>query len=207
MTATFMGVVYAPSGSGKTELCVRIAKGLTKYGKVAWLSYEQGHDADLQRAMIRNEMHDYAGTFIPFDPMEKLPKAREGESMPDLLFRDFVDFLKKKNSPKYVFIDSIDYTGWNTDHYKELKKLFKGKKGIIFIGHVKGRSPKLQITKDIEYDGQFGIYVREYVAYVVKSRLGGKKPFVIWPEEVQERIERNPKSYPVEVHELLNRLL
>lgn len=207
MPLTFMGAIYAPSGSGKTELCIRLAKELIRYGRVAWMSYEQGHDEDLQRAMIRNGMDEYHKVFTPYDPMQKLPKLLPGESMPDLLYRDFIDNMSKKNAPKYIFVDSIDYTGWNTEHYKGIKAKFKGKKGIIFIGHVKGKSPKLQVTKDIEYDGQFGIYVREFVAYPVKSRLGGRHPFVIWEEEVRRRIELNPKSYPAEVHELLNGLL
>lgn len=202
----FNGVIFGQSGQGKSELCIRLAKHLTQFGKVAWMGYEQGHDADLQMAAERNNLKDVNKLFVPVDPMDRLRSPVGKETMADVLFEDLYNYLEKRGSPKFVFVDSIDYTGFTFEHYKTLKDKFKKRKGIIWISHAKGREPKLQVSKDIVYDGQFGIYVKGYVAYVNKSRLGGKEPYIIYPEEVKRRIDVDPRQYPKDVIEIVEKI-
>lgn len=203
---SFNAVIFGNSGQGKTDLCIRLAKALSKIDKVGWWGYEQGHDADIQMAAVRNNLNEVAGQFIPIDPMEKLRTPTGRETMTDVLFEDLDRSLGKRNSPRFIFIDSIDYTGFTFDHYKYLKEKYKKKKGIIWISHAKGKEPKLQVAKSIAYDGQFTIYVKEFVAYVIKSRIGGRYPFIIWPDEVARRLENNPKNYSKDVVDALNAL-
>lgn len=188
----FIGVIYGFSGQGKSELCIRLAKHLCKDYKVAWFDYEQGHGPDLQMAIIRNNMEDVSGNFIPVDPLKKLPDAAPGQTRADVLFEDLVGYLRKRGSARIVFINSIDYTEFTTTHYKRLKEEFGHKKGIIFISHAKGNYPKLQVAKDIMFDGQFGIRVKTFIARPEKSRLGGTEDYIIWEEMA---MQRNPKYF------------
>lgn len=204
LPACFNGVVFGQSGNGKTEFCIRLAKQFTKFGTVAWLSYESGHSADMQKAAKRNGLIDYSGKFIPIDPLEKIRSPKIGETLIDVLFEDLVNTLKKRNSPQFVFIDSLDYTRFTFEQYDILKQLFKKKKGIVWISHAKGNAPKLQVAKDIGYDGQFIIKVKKYVATVEKSRTGGRFPFIVWPEEVKRKLEIDPKAYDKEIVDILN---
>jgi hypothetical protein len=198
---TFNGVLFGKSGQGKSELGMR-------FDRVAWMGYEQGHDADLQIAINRNNMYEECdGLFIPIDPLQKLPpKKHENETRAELLLRDLDTYMGKRNSPRYLFIDSLDYTGFTFDMYKYLKEKYKKKKGVIYMAHAKGKQPKLQVTKDIIYDGQFGIYVHNLVAEVEKSRIGGRFPYMIWPEEVKRRAENNPKLYSKEIHLMIEKM-
>ncbi|MFN4249287.1 MAG: hypothetical protein ACK4EY_16285 [Flavipsychrobacter sp.] len=203
LPSCFNGVIFGKPGQGKTEFCIRLAKRLTKYGRVAWMGYETGHSADMQKVAKRNKLDEVSGLFIPIDPLEKIRSPKVGETLSDVLFEDLVSYLKKRNSPQFVFIDSYDYTRFTFEQYDKLKQLFKKKKGIIWICHAKGNAPKLQTAKDIEHDGQFGINVKGYVAYVDKSRLGGRFPYIVWPEEVKRRLDIDPKAYSKDVvHEL-----
>lgn len=174
---SFIGTIHGKSGQGKTEFTVRLAKLLCSFGKVGWLSYEQGHGYDLQRAIARNHMSDVARRFIPVDPNAK---RRPGLSM----FDELDQYLARRGSPDFIFIDSLDYLELDFEQYKHLK-LRHSRKGIVFINHEKGNEPKSAIGSRIAYDGQFTIQVKNYIATPVKSRIGGITDYIIWEERAR----------------------
>ncbi|MEQ8547610.1 MAG: hypothetical protein RIC03_06855 [Cyclobacteriaceae bacterium] len=181
VTKYFILVIYGFSGNGKTEFAVKLAKALAQLGlKVAWLSYEQGHGFDLQLATKRNNMEEVNGFFYPIDPTEK--KAANVSYLEDL-----DNYLKKRNSPDVVFIDSLDYTGFKWEDYIFLKEKYAHKKTLIFIAHSSktGRLIK-RISEQIIFDGGMGFFVSKYIAHVDKNRYGGFDPFIIWEEKARE---------------------
>lgn len=181
ITKQFMLVVFGYSGNGKTEFCVKLAKYLAGYGRVAWLSYEQRHGYDLQRATVRNKMEEVSGNFIPIDP---LANVKKGVS----LFEDLVVYLDKRGSPEFVFIDSIDYTGFTFEDYKTLKEKFEHKTAFIFIAHAdKSGNLKKTVSRDVMFDGGVGIRVKDYIAEPEKNRYGGFDPYIIYEEKARER--------------------
>lgn len=177
----FVIVVKGFSGNGKTELVVLLAKLLSYFGKVAWLSYEQGHGADLQMATMRNDMEDHSGAFYPVDPWENL---KPGVS----LLEDLDSFLGKRNSPDFIIIDSWDDTGFTYADYQYLKNKYSKKKGIVIIGRC-SKSGKMikKVCEDIGFNAHMTLFVSDYIAYPEKNRLGGTEPFVIWEEEARKR--------------------
>ena len=190
----FIAVIYGFSGQGKTELCIQLARELAYHGKVAWLSYEQGHGYDLQLATARNRMEEISGSFLIIDPneqlkLDQLKGVREDKVRMLAYFRDLVKFIKKRNSPKVIFIDSLDYTKFTWLEYVELKELAKKKKKIIiFIAHSsKAGVLKKAISEQIIFDGGMGFHVRKYICYPEKNRFGGNEPYVIWEEEARKR--------------------
>ncbi|MBC7399824.1 MAG: hypothetical protein H7289_07740 [Mucilaginibacter sp.] len=177
--AHFMMIIYGDSGNGKTELCIQLAKYLTQFGKVQWLSYEQGHGFDLQTAINRNKMQEVSGNFLVSDPIADLDA--------NVSFREDLDnMLKKRNSADFVFIDSLDYTQFNWEDYDFLKKKYGNKKTFIWISHAKGKKPLKRIGEQIMYDGGIGIYIKDFIAHVTKNRFGGFEPYVIYEEKARQ---------------------
>lgn len=182
----FIAVLYGFSGNGKTELAVSLAKEMARYGKVAWLSYEQRHGFDLQQATTRNNMQEVSGNFMVIDPIANKPANVS-------LLEDLDDYLSKRNSPDYVFFDSIDYTGFTWDDYVFLKNKYDGKKGLFFIAHsTKSGVLKKRISEQILFDGGMGFHVSDFICFPEKNRFGGIEPYVIY--EKLARI-RNPAFF------------
>lgn len=178
---SFVGIIYGGSGEGKTELCMRILKELTMIDEAAWLSYEQKHGSDLQRAIIRNKIHESTYNVRWIDPVSKMNENTD-------IFTDLFDYLKKKSTPRFVFVDSLDYLRITVAQYYELERLIASKRrAVIFISHAKGREPATKVGEKIEYDGAFGILVKDYIAYAKKNRYGGRGEYVIWEEEAKLR--------------------
>jgi len=176
LTMFFVGIVFGLSGSGKTEFCIRLAKYLCKFGKVAWLSYEQGHDEDFQTATIRNRMEEQKGIFITIDPLDK-------RNTKLTLFQELDEYLGKRSTPPFVFIDSLDYLQLTLDEYFYLKEKYGRKKGIIFLAHEKNGLPESKLAQKVMYDGKFAVRVYKRTARAVKNRLGGTGNFCVWFKE------------------------
>lgn len=180
LPGNFIAVVYGFSGNGKTEFCVRLAKELCNHGKVAWLSYEQRHGSDLQEATRRNNMDEVSGAFYPIDPIA-------GVSAEDTLLTDLDKYLKRRGSPDFIFVDSLDYTGFSWEDYNYLRNKYGRKKSFIFISHsTRNGTLKKAISERIMFDGGLGIHVKSYIAQPTKNRYGGFDPYIIWEDKARE---------------------
>jgi len=168
----FRMLVYGDSGNGKTEFVVQFAKYLATFGKVYFNSFEQGVSKSLQKAFMRNDMHEVQGRLILGD-----------KDSYDTLYQR----MGSRNSPKFCIIDSLDYMDLTTDQYKELVERYPHKSFIIICWSA-GRKPKLQASKDIEYMADVKVRVHEYKAYP-RSRFGGNRPYVVWPEYWERKAE------------------
>jgi len=175
----FVMEIFGNSGNGKTEYCIRFAKALASHGKVAWFSYEQGHGYDLQQAVNRNKMNDVNGQFYIIDPNDGREKNKS-------YLEELDDYLSKRNSPDFIFIDSIDYTRFTFDDYTFLKNKFGKRKAFIFISHANGKRPKSAIGERILYDGGIGIYIDRFIGTVVKNRFGGFEDFMVFEQRARE---------------------
>lgn len=175
----FTAVIKGYSGNGKTELCIQLAKFLTQFGKVLWLSYEQRHGYDLQKATKRNNMQEQNKKFLISDPIEGLT---DGKS----LLQDLDEYLDKRGSADYIFFDSIDYTKFNWSDYDYLKNKYGEKKGLIFIAHsTKSGAFKKRISEQIGFDGGMIFHVDKFICYPEKNRFGGFEPYVIFEERAR----------------------
>lgn len=178
----FIAVIYGFSGNGKTEFVVQLSKMLAKLGKkVGWLSYEQRHGSDFQMSTKRNKMEEVSGNFYPIDPIASIP---EGVS----LIEDLDKYLRKRNSPDVIVIDSIDYTGFGWNDYVLLKNRYGHKKTFLFIAHsTKSGGIKKPISERIIFDGGMGIFVSHYIAHPIKNRYGGFEPLIVWEEMARKK--------------------
>ena len=162
-------IVWAHSGNGKTGFAVQLLKYLTKFGRGAYDTLEEGARSSFQRVAIRENLKAVEKKLIILnrEPIEEL-KVR----------------LRKPKSPDFIIIDSFQYTGLTKKGYKQLKEEFP-KKLFIFISHAEGKHPEGRTAKFIRYDADVKIRVEGYKAMVV-SRFGGGEPFTIWDEGAAE---------------------
>ncbi|ELR69194.1 hypothetical protein C900_05390 [Fulvivirga imtechensis AK7] len=162
----FRMLIEGPSGHGKTEYVMRLAKMLCKhYGKVNFNSVEQGKSSTFQIAYKRNKMYEIrAGKFILAEKSQRT-------------FEPYFKKVQKPNSGRVLIIDSLDYMKLTFDQFQQLHERFP-KKCIIIVCW---NDPMDAAAKKIKYCCDIKVQVKDFRAQI-RSRFGGNKPFVIWDQ-------------------------
>ncbi len=159
--------VWGNSGHGKSRFLMLLAKELTRHGKVAFNSLEEGTSLSMLKNLEESGMDspEIRKNFILLDrePIEEL-KIR----------------LRKKKHPQFVFIDSFQYTGMSKKQYIELKEEFTDVL-FVFNSHAEGKEPQGNVAKFVRYDAGVKIRVEGFKA-LPASRMGGGDEFIIWAE-------------------------
>jgi hypothetical protein len=157
-------LIWGNSGNGKTSFALQLAGYLTRFGRVAYNSLEEGISESLKRSVKINGLVGIKNLILlDKEPLDELTER-----------------LERPKSPAIVIIDSIQYTGLNYRDYKNLRDSFRNKL-FVFVSHAEGREPAGRTARSIRYDANVKIYIEGYVAYAV-SRYGGGKPYVIWEQ-------------------------
>lgn len=163
----FIMIVWGMSGHGKSNFLMQFLKEMMKFGKVLYVGLEEGHNATMQALALRHLSEEIHSGSIKFADHT-------------MTYEELMKDLKKKKSPKFIVIDSLQYWNISYEEYKKLKETFK-KKTFIFISHAAGKIPDGRTADKIRYDADLKIRVDGYIAYVI-SRYGGNKNYVIWEE-------------------------
>lgn len=162
-------IVYGLPGSGKTSFSMQLAKYLTRFGRVAYNSLEEGNSHSIKMAFERVNMQEVGGKIILLDA-EPITELKER--------------LRRQRAPRFVFIDSVQYCGMNYDDYRELTTEFRNTLFII-ISHAERKQPAGATAKAIKFDAFVKIYVEGYKAFTM-SRYGGGEPYVIWDQKADK---------------------
>lgn len=104
--------IWGQSGNGKTRFLLQVCKYLTKFGKVDYNSLEEGACESIAKALRETQMEEVEGKFRLLDVMP---------------FNDFINRLSGKKTADFGVIDSVQYSGFNYEQYKEIKKQLKKK--------------------------------------------------------------------------------
>lgn len=165
------GVVFfwGNSGNGKTSAVLSLCKELTNFGKVLYVSFEQGYSYSMQQALIRSSVLECGSRFQLLDTT----------TMEDLSAR-----LKKPKSPSFIVIDSIQSCSLNYKQFTALKKDHPSKL-FIFVSHADGRQPEGRPARSIKYDADLKIWVEGYTAFSNGRFIGSTGKAVIWEEGAQ----------------------
>lgn len=158
-------IIWAESGSGKTTFVAQLCKYLTRFGRVAYNSLEEGDSESMKLAFKRVGMEEVKRKIILLDrePIEELKER-----------------LRKHKAPQMVVIDSLQYSQLSYKDYIALKNEFDSTL-FIFISHAEGKQPAGRVGKSIRYDVAVKVRVEGYRAFVV-SRYGGGESYTIWAE-------------------------
>lgn len=157
-------IIYGASGNGKTEFAVQLAKYFTNFGKVLYVSREQGDSSSLQLCFNRNKLVGNKRLLLGID----------------YEINDIIAYLKEPRAAEFVIVDSIDYLKMTDADYKRLIEEHP-RKTFVFISWQQGSKPKSAYARAIEYMVDIKITVKNFVAEP-RSRFGGNADFIIWRE-------------------------
>lgn len=163
-------IIWGASGSGKTTFACRLCKYLTRFGRVAYNSLEEGDSLSLQRSFENVNMMEVSGKLVLLDrmPIDELSEK-----------------LAKRKSWDIVLIDSLQYTGMTYADYKKLRQKHPNKL-LIFISHARGNNPDGKLAEKVMYDSGCKIFVEGFRAdaksrYLQKEQI--QAPYIIWEEK------------------------
>lgn len=145
-------LVHGPSASGKSSFVMQLARRLSEYGTVLYMSYEEGVGQSFQKRLERFKMQEIQGRLrISTDSYGELWKR-----------------LQRKKSPKFVVIDSFqeaveDY-GWSYENACEMMSHFR-RKSFIFISQEHKGQPMGKPAMRLKYKAGVKIRVAGYKAY------------------------------------------
>lgn len=162
--------VWGRSGSGKTSFVLQLCKELCRYGRVAYDSLEEGASLTMQNAFRRAGMQDVARRLVLLDC----------EDMATLSAR-----LRKRRSPDFVVIDSLQYTQMTYKDFVELKERHRDKL-LIFISQARGTLPSSRVGVSVMYDASLKIWVEGYRAFSKGRFYGNLGYYTVWPERASE---------------------
>lgn len=164
---TGIWIIWGTSGSGKTSMALMLAKELTRFGRVVYNSLEQGASLSMKQALARHE----------------LAKVKRGSFL--LVSEDLETLserMSRRQSPDFVIIDSLQYTGLDYRNYRKFKEQHRDKL-IIFVSHADGLKPEGRTGVKVMYDAEMKILVEGYRA-ISKGRFVSQVGayFTIWEE-------------------------
>ncbi|MDO5608891.1 MAG: AAA family ATPase [Capnocytophaga sp.] len=167
-------LIYGGSGHGKTTYALQLMKQLCNFGKVLYDSVEEGMKASFKRSLDINNIKSVSAKYV-----------FQSEPLDELTAR-----LSRKRQPKIVVIDSVQYCfrGKNSKDYFDFVGKFPDTL-FVWVSQMQKGSPKGAVADDIKYDAQLVIHVKDFKAYVEKSRTGADEsvPYVISQEKAAER--------------------
>jgi hypothetical protein len=161
--------IWGRSGNGKTSFVLQLCKELTRYGKVAYDSLEEGDSLTMQNALMRVGMGDVGRRFILLN-----------ESLKELDTR-----LKRRRSPDIVVVDSFQYAHIDLKQYEEFIDQHKNKL-IIFVSQADGLKPWGRTAQSAMYSASLKIWVEGYRAMSKGRYFGNRGYYTIWAERAEE---------------------
>lgn len=141
--------IWGKSGNGKSSFVMQLCKELTKFGRVAYDSLEEGAGLTMQNALRRYGMADVNRRFQVLDCE---PVSDLGERM------------DRRKSPDFYVIDSFQYTQMSYKEYQSFKEAHRDKL-LIFVSHADGHNPDGRSAKKVMYDAALKIYVEGFRAF------------------------------------------
>lgn len=160
--------IYGNSTNGKTSFLLQLCKELTHFGKVACLNLEEGDSKTFRDAveLVNFTRAEQKNIIFPLETIEEL-EAR----------------LLKHKSPKFVVIDSIQYTGWNIKKFLVFKSKFPNKL-LIIVSQADGKKPLGRTAASVRYDADLKIWVEGFRAFSQGRYIGENGgEFDIWKEK------------------------
>lgn len=153
--------------NGKTAFAIAWGKYLTKFGRVAYNSLEEGLSHTVKMAIARNHMEglDHSFTLLDKEP-----------------FMDMWQRMLKPKSPQFIFIDSIQTAKVSkAQAFEFIDQMKEKKKSVIWVSQAKGIEPKGSLADDIAYISDLKLWVEGFTMFPDGRLNGGGEPYIIEP--------------------------
>lgn len=161
-------LVYGSPKNGKTSFCMALCKYMTKFSRVIYNSVEEGMSLTMQDAVRRAQMQTVGNRFLLGDKWT---------------VDELTEELRKKNSPNFVVIDSVQFADLKFSEYRSLKETFPHKI-FCYVSHVNGKEPDGNIAKRIYRDANAVFRVEGFRAFPV-TRYGGSGYYDVVKEKAE----------------------
>lgn len=160
--------VDGESASGKSTFVMLLAKKLCEYGKVDYVSLEEGTNLSFKRRIARLRMNEVKGRF----------RVVVGDTPEELAER-----LARPKSANFVIIDSVQYLGLSFPKIKALLLDRFPRKSFIFVSQNYKGKPKGKAANDLRYDAGVKVSTAGFRAYCHGRFVEGAGTyFTIWEE-------------------------
>nr|DAR27487.1 MAG TPA: AAA domain protein [Caudoviricetes sp.] len=157
------------SASGKSSFVMMLAKKLCHYGKVDYISLEEGTTLSFKNRVKRLRMNEVAGSF----------KVVTGVTVSDIVAR-----LERRKSANFIIIDSVQYL--DIQSFARLKEALLDRfprKSFILVSQVYKGKPKGKMADDLRFDCGVKIRTVGFRAYCQGRFINGADAyFTIWDE-------------------------
>ncbi|MGL4520819.1 MAG: hypothetical protein ACRCUJ_14420 [Phocaeicola sp.] len=162
--------IWGNSGNGKSSFVMQLCKELAKFGKVGYNSLEEGLSLSMQNAIKRFRMTEENKKVVFYDCIK----------MSELSER-----LARPRQPKFVIIDSFQYTQMSYGDYIAFKEAHRDKL-LIFVSHADGSKPSGRPAVSVMYDASLKVWVQHYRAFTKGRFFGPKGYYNIWEERANK---------------------
>lgn len=158
--------VWGNSANGKTSFVMQLCKELSKHGRVAYDSLEEGAGLTMINTLRRHRMDETGKRFqlLDCEPINELSER-----------------INKHKSPDFYVIDSFQYTQMGYREYIAFKEKHRNKL-LIFVSHADGKNPDGRTAKKVMYDASLKIYVEGFRAFSRGRFIGPTGIYTIWKE-------------------------
>ena len=161
--------ISGSSAAGKSSFVMQLARELTKYGQVLYMSYEEGVSQSFQERVKLFEMEKCQGWF----------RVVTEDTIEDLTVR-----LKKRHSAKFIIVDSYQESGWEWPETKKLIESFP-RKSFIFISMEAKGQPLGKPALRLRYKAGVKVRVVGFRAYCQgRFNPDAGNSFVVWEEGI-----------------------
>ena len=161
--------ISGASASGKSSFVMQLAKELCNYGRVLYMSYEEGVNQSFQRRLGYLHMDEVQGRF----------RVAIGDTWDELVAR-----LKKPKSAKFIIIDSFQVAPWDYPEAVKLMETFPTR-GFIWISQEKKSQPLGGGAVRLKYICDMKVRVVGYKAYCQGRSIGeAGSYFTVWEEGI-----------------------
>ncbi len=164
-----MWFIRGASASGKSSFVMQLAYKLTEYGKVLYMSYEEGLSLGFSERMRRFGLCSRQGSFsvVLDDGMEEL-----------------VSRLSRRHSAKFVIVDSFQHSGWSWREVQELLHRFPHK-SFVFVSQESKGQPLGKAAVRLRYAADVKVRVMGFKAYCQgRYTPGAGNYYTVWEEGV-----------------------
>ena len=158
--------IWGNSGNGKTSFTLQLCKQLTRFGRVAYNSLEEGDAMTMQSAFLKAGLASVKRKLILLN--EPIPVLSER--------------LTKQKSPDFIVIDSFQYADLSFEKYLEFKRTHKNKL-IIILSQAEGKQPTGRTARRVMFDASLKIWIEGYKAFSKGRYIGPNGGvYTIWHE-------------------------
>ena len=161
--------ICGPSASGKSSFVMQLAEELTHYGRVLYMSYEEGVGMSFRQRMLFFGLDKRQGWF---------------RVLTTCTLDELKECLSRRHSAKFIIVDSIQEAGWTYPETENLIESFPGKSFIFISQELKGR-PLGKGAERLRYKAGVKIRVAGFRAWCQgRFTAEAASSFTVWEEGV-----------------------